>query len=489
METEQNMDQPDRSPLRRWLRDLPIRLKFILVSITVMVAMLSVASAFLMWHEWTRSRATLANHAQTLATVVGNNCTAALTFLDPEVARNILGALRHDPDVLHAAVLDAGGREFAAFTRPGFQDPPAQASPPNGDRRFADRTLSLTSEIVLDGRRIGHIFMVLNTKSLNDVLASYFVTMLFVLAAALAAGIVLTWHLQALVVAPLTGLADTALRVARDQDYTVRMRHDGSDEVSRMVDAFNTMLDRIAARDRQLQQNARLLEDYQQRLRTLASELVVAEERERRSLATELHDSVCQTLAVAKLRLSELQDQVPEGKAREELLKASSLVSEATVEARTLIGQLSPKLLYDVGLEAAMENMAEQFNSRFGMQVSVHDDGKPKPVSDDLRALLFRSAQEFLMNAVRHGKATKSDVFMRRTGDRIELTVMDNGKGFLPPHTDLPSSETGGFGLFSIRERVRHVGGVLTVDSTPDEGAEVLLSVPFDAREDGTSAG
>lgn len=489
METERHIDQPAQSPLRRWLRDMPIRLKVILVSITVMVAVLSVASAFLMWHEWLRSRATLATHAQTLATVVGNNCTAALSFRDPDVAQDILGALQHDPDVLHAAVLDAGGREFAAFTRPGFLAPPAQARPPDRERRFADRTLSLTSEIVLDDQRIGHIFMVLGTKSLNDVLARYFATMLFVLAAALAAGIVLTLHLQTLVVAPLTGLADTALRVARDQDYTVRMRHDGSDEVSRMVDAFNTMLDRIAARDKQLQQNAKLLEVYQQRLRTLASELVVAEERERRSLATELHDSVCQTLAVAKLRLSELQDQLPEGKAREELLKANILVGEATIEARTLIGQLSPKLLYDVGLEAAMENMAEQFHTRFGMQASVHDDGKPKPVGDDLRALLFRSTQEFLMNAVRHGKATKADVFLRRTGDRIELTVMDNGNGFIPPPNDIPSPAVGGFGLFSIRERVRHVGGVLTVDSTPGEGTEVLLSVPFDTRNDGTSAG
>jgi signal transduction histidine kinase len=84
------------------------------------------------------------------------------------------------------------------------------------------------------------------------------------------------------------------------------------------------------------------------------------------------------------------------------------------------------------------------------------------------------------MNAVKHGQATHADVFLRRTGDRIELTVMDNGKGFASPPNGLPAPSIGGFGLFSIHERIRHVGGALTIDSIPGEGTEVMLSVPFD---------
>jgi signal transduction histidine kinase len=488
MNAEEQNGTPAGSLITRLLRDLPIRVKFMLVSMAAMVAVLAAASAILIAHEWVQSRAALARHAETLATVVGNNCTAALTFMDPDVASETLGALQHEPAVLHAAVFDRNQHLFAAFTRKGSEPPPTPEPPTRKDRRFHGNTLSLATEILLDGQPIGHIFVLLSTQSVNDVLSRYLATMLVVLAAALASGILLTWHLQMLVVAPLIGLADTARKVAREQDYSVRMQCEGHDEVSRLVDAFNTMLDRIAARDAKLQQNARLLEEYHERLRKLAAELVVVEERERRRLATDLHDSVCQTLAVAKLRLLELRSRMPDGSAGEELDKACGLVNEATLEARTLIGQLSPKLLYDVGIEAAMENLAEQFHTRFGIEVAVHDDGRPKPVGDDLRALLFRSAQEFLVNAVKHGKATRADVFLRRTGDRVELTVMDNGSGFAAPQAEAPCSGTQGFGLFSIRERVKHVGGVLTVDSEPGEGTEILLSVPFIEDVDGSRA-
>lgn len=480
MNAEPQTERLEPSRSRRGLRDMPIRVKFMLVSLAVMLAVLGVAAAILLVHEWVQGRAALARQAETLAAVVGNNTTAALTFNDPEVARDILGALRHEPGVLCASIHDKDGRAFATFSSEGFPAPPAPTRLNPGAPRFHGRTVSLTHTIRLDGEPIGHLFILLSTKSVHDVLKRYLFTFMIVLVVAVGAGLFLTWHLQRVVAAPLLRLADTARQVAREQDYTVRVNREGQDEVGRLVDAFNTMLDRISVRERTLKENARLLEEYQTRLRSLASELVIAEERERRILATELHDSVCQTLAMAKLRLEELQRLIPASHAAGELNQACELLNEATMEARTLIAQLSPKLLYDIGLEAAIENLGEQFHSRFGILVALHDDGQPKPVGDDLRALLFRGAQELLMNAVKHGHATRADVFLRRTGDRVELTVLDNGKGFTAPQNGIPPSSIGGFGLFSIHERIRHVGGVLTIDSTPGEGTEVLLSVPFD---------
>lgn len=481
MTAEAQTEELHMSSFRLWLRNLPIRIKFVLISLVVIVTVLTSAEGVLLAHEWIVSRATLALHAETLAAVVGNNTTAALAFRDPSVANDILAALRHEPAVLFASIHDVDRRPFATFTREGFSAPPPPTRRIAGAPRFHGGTLSVTHAIRLDGEPIGHLFMLLSTTSIRNVFIRYLFILLVVLVTAVAAGLLIAWHLQSAVTSPLLRLADTALRVAREQDYTVRMQREGHDEVSRLVDAFNTMLDRINVREKALRENARLLEDYQSRLRSLASELVIVEERERRMLATELHDSVCQTLAMAKLRLSELQRQLPEGKPVEDLVQAAELLNEATLETRTLIAQLSPKLLYDVGIEAAIENLGEQFQNRFGLQVALHDDGKPKPVGDDLRALLFRATQELLMNAVKHGRATKADVFLRRTGDRIELTVMDNGKGFAAPESGMPPSSMGGFGLFSIHERIRHVGGAIVVDSTPGEGTEVLLSVPFEA--------
>jgi signal transduction histidine kinase len=481
MKTDHMTDRPLKSPFRRWLLDMPIRVKFMLVSLTVIVAVLAVAGAILLAHEWLQGRTDMVHQAETLAAVVGNNSTASLTFHDPDVANDILSALRHEPCVLYASIHDASQHPFASYAKNGFNAPHPPTHLVSGPPRFHGRNLSLTYTIRLDGEPIGYLFLLLSTSSLHDVFVRYLFTLLIVLAIAVGAGLFLTWHLQMVIAAPLLRLADAALRVAREQDYTVRMQSEGRDEIGRLVDAFNSMLDRIRIREQTLRENARLLEEYQGRLRNLASELVIAEERERRSLATELHDSVCQTLAVAKLRLAGLHDQFPNGYMGEELKRACSLLNEATMEARTLIAQLSPRILYDIGLEAAIEYLGEQFNSRFALQVVLHDDGSPKPVGDDLRALLFRGAQELLMNAVKHGQATRADIFLRRTGNRIELTVTDNGKGFAAPKNGLPSSSIGGFGLFSIHERIRHVGGVLSIDSSPGEGTEVLLSVPFEA--------
>jgi signal transduction histidine kinase len=247
------------------------------------------------------------------------------------------------------------------------------------------------------------------------------------------------------------------------------------------------MIERIRTREDALRANARLLEDYQERLRSMAAELVVAEERERRVLAEALHDSVCQTLTVAKLQLDCLlkRERADEDEVAR-LTHSRNLVEQAVVEARGLIGQMSPPVLYDVGLDAAIDHLADQIEDRFGLKIRVQTDdgdGEGIPLSDDLRVLLYRAVQELLMNVVKHAGATQAEVKLRRRDGRAEVSVSDNGSGFQRPSAETVPTAHGGFGLFSLRERVHHIGGELTVDSKPGAGACVRIAVPLRGPE------
>jgi signal transduction histidine kinase len=118
----------------------------------------------------------------------------------------------------------------------------------------------------------------------------------------------------------------------------------------------------------------------------------------------------------------------------------------------------------------------------------VEDDGEPKPLHDDVRALLFRAVQELLMNVVKHARAGNVTVFLEREDDMARVSVEDDGVGFDPSVSSRTEEARGGFGLFSIRERLDYLGGQFDIQSAPGRGTLVTLCAPL-AREDTTNEG
>ena len=127
--------------------------------------------------------------------------------------------------------------------------------------------------------------------------------------------------------------------------------------------------------------------------------------------------------------------------------------------------ELGSLVLYQLGLEAAAEALAEQFQEKFGIACRFEDDGQPKPLEEEVKTTLFRAVRELLVNVVKHAGATSAEVTMRRIGDTIRIDVVDNGVGFDVSLQGFHDGKSGGFGLFSIRERLSHVGGELRVES------------------------
>jgi signal transduction histidine kinase len=218
---------------------------------------------------------------------------------------------------------------------------------------------------------------------------------------------------------------------------------------------------------------------YQERLRSLTSELALTEQRERKRLASELHDRIGQSLAVSKIKLGALRKSAAHGVPSQTIEEVWNLIDQTIQDTRTLTFELSPPILHELGLEPALEWLVETFRVGHGIAAIFHDDGWPKPLGSDLSGLLFQSVQELLINAAKHGHPSRVEVTARREGNEIRLEVADDGSGFDPSQIGASGQSPYGFGLFSIRERLGPLGGGMEVRSSPGHGTTVVLSAPL----------
>ena len=221
------------------------------------------------------------------------------------------------------------------------------------------------------------------------------------------------------------------------------------------------------------------VEAFQHRLRSLASQLSLAEERERKRLATGLHDLVGQPLAAVTMKLGAIQERLHSTELEGEMEEAQRLVETAIQETRSLTFDLSPPILYELGLEAALEWLLEQIQNAHGIVCGFEDDGQPKPLGDDARGLLFWIVRELLVNVVKHARSHAAVVSIHRVDDVVQVTVEDDGIGF---DTSELERRTRGFGLFSIRERLTEFGGCVEIESAPGQGTRVTLVAPLDSQ-------
>jgi PAS domain S-box-containing protein len=233
--------------------------------------------------------------------------------------------------------------------------------------------------------------------------------------------------------------------------------------------------------------------DYQRQLQAMSSELALAEERQRRMVATELHDGIGQLLSVTRIKMQRLLSDLRDSGQVQEIAQILDLIVRAIRDSRALMFELSPPMLYELGLEAAIDWLGEQFRTRYGLAFEFHDDGQPKPLSEDKRVLLFHIVRELFYNVVKHARARTLSARMEKHDDRYRIRIEDAGLGFA--WNPAGSGESGsGFGLFSIRERLRYIGGSIEIQPVrreaerafrsrrlckPPEGAFFLAFVPF----------
>ena len=222
----------------------------------------------------------------------------------------------------------------------------------------------------------------------------------------------------------------------------------------------------------------RLVSQRTWQLRSLTSEMSFLEERERRQFASDLHDCIGHSLIACRMQLdrleSKLTDQNP---TLEFVVKINNLVQEAIQNTRTLTFEISPTILYKLGLVPALEWLIEQFQKNHGLTVFFRDDGLDKPLNSDSKGFLFRSIREILFNVVKHAKINQATLIVKKEGNQIVVEISDEGIGFDVSRNK--KSQASGYGLYSINERIEWLEGSMKIDSSPKSGTRIQLSIPL----------
>ena len=221
------------------------------------------------------------------------------------------------------------------------------------------------------------------------------------------------------------------------------------------------------------------LQIYQQQIRQLVNELVLADERERRRIAVFLCDDLAQNFASLKMSLDALDQSALSAEQASTLEEALRRVEKMIQDVRSLALDLSPAILYEIGLEPALEWLTEKIQADHGIAASFEDDSQDKPLAESIRLGLFRVVRELLANAAKHSRAQHVKVSTRKDGSNIQIQVEDDGVGFDLAAAQARRDAKFGFGLLLVKELLRHLGGSLQIDSKPGRGTRVALVAPL----------
>jgi signal transduction histidine kinase len=219
---------------------------------------------------------------------------------------------------------------------------------------------------------------------------------------------------------------------------------------------------------------------YQEKLRALSANASATEERERRQIAAALHDQIGSTLAAAQIRLQLLEATLDESSreefaagARQALPDVVGDLEQAIAHTRSLTCELSPPLLYEAGLEAAVRWLGDQLFHRHGLRIRVEGDGSIETLAQELKVAIYQGVRELLTNVVKHANASEAVVRITKDGEQFVVAVIDDGVGL----STSVSRRNNSFGLFNLRERMNYLGGSLEFESVPGRGTRAIITL------------
>jgi PAS domain S-box-containing protein len=216
-------------------------------------------------------------------------------------------------------------------------------------------------------------------------------------------------------------------------------------------------------------------------LRDLSARLIHSQEEERTRIARELHDDFNQQLAILSIELQELAHEVPdtEHTLSERVQNLWTRAQEISSDLHRLSYQLHPFRLDHLGLAAAMKSLCDELSGHEGLLIEFQQKGFPTDLPGDVMLCVFRIAQESLRNVIKHSGTRSARVYLEALDDAVRLSISDRGFGFNP---DSPTAKEG-LGLISMRERLRLVGGVMSIRSKPGHGTQIDVLVPVKSEK------
>ncbi len=218
---------------------------------------------------------------------------------------------------------------------------------------------------------------------------------------------------------------------------------------------------------------------YQDKLRSMAIELSLAEERVRSQIAYDLHESLLQDLCFTKMNLDRLQAEGSDADLSGQLKQPIEILKNAMQSCQSLTFRLSPRALFELGLEAALRDMTCEVRRLHNLECTVVGTVDNPLLADEIAITLYRSVRELVNNAVKHAQASAIMIQLSRDAKDLFIAVQDDGTGFDMTKAESRAVNGSGIGLFSIRERLSHFGGYLTIESTLDQGTRMTMKTPL----------
>ena len=218
-------------------------------------------------------------------------------------------------------------------------------------------------------------------------------------------------------------------------------------------------------------------------LSTMSRRLIEAQDEERTRIARELHDDINQRIAIVSVNLETLKNELSDSElhARFRVAETQQLVSDLGNDVQALSHRLHSSKLDYLGLGAACRGFCRELSERQKVEIEFHSDGVPAKLSKEVSLCLFRVLQEALQNAVKHSGVREFHVSLQGTSDGVDLRVHDSGCGFDPEK----ATSGHGLGLTSMKERLKLVEGILTIDSKPQHGTTVHARVSLNGMSSG----
>ncbi|UCE33072.1 MAG: sensor histidine kinase [Deltaproteobacteria bacterium] len=275
------------------------------------------------------------------------------------------------------------------------------------------------------------------------------------------------------VTGPLSRLTQ-GVRALEKQGVFRRVPIETRDEIGRLGKAFNDMSESLARREEALR-------DSEKRLRSLSSQLLKAQEKERKRLSIELHDELGQALALLKHRLRSIGKKLHEDQAllHAECEDTNQYVDQIIDNVRRLSRDLSPSILEDLGLSSALRWLVEDFGKRHAMHTSLDIGDIDHLFSQEAQTNLYRIFQEALTNISKHAGASYVSFVVKKEDSRVNFLMQDDGKGFDVDQVKEMQSFEKGMGLAAMEERVHMLGANLDLRSEENGGTRVSFSIPI----------
>lgn len=232
-------------------------------------------------------------------------------------------------------------------------------------------------------------------------------------------------------------------------------------------------------RDITARKNAeRQLEKYQESLKQLTIELSLSEEKQRKEIASNIHDHLSQSLVVSKMNLKEMLSGSKDDHFRTQIEITYKLITEALNNSRKITYDLSPPVLYELGIIETMHWLTEKIASENKIRTSFHSEFDEIKLPDSELILLFRIIQELMYNSVKHANANKISINFFKSGKDLHIVLEDDGKGFNTSKLS-DNSKRNGFGIFAVKERIKNLSGTFSIKSAPGKGCRSEIFIPL----------